>query len=156
LPSSALGLVEVRSLTYAIEAVNTAVNAASVDLAGTSYALPGVVLVALRGSVDSVVVAVDAIRGRLDPLGMVHGHSVIARPDESIDELLAGRFVPIGARAGAPAILGRGRMHDAGGVPTAVEEPTAAAAPPRKRVTAKKRAAKKSTELRKPTTGPDT
>jgi microcompartment protein CcmL/EutN len=109
--SMAIGTVEVRSLAFAIEAADTAVKAASVEIIATSYALPGVVAVSFRGSVDAVVTAAEAIQGRLGSSGAMHGVSILGRPDPAIDQVLKERAVVIGRRAGAPKVPGRGLMH---------------------------------------------
>jgi ethanolamine utilization protein EutM len=135
----ALGIVEIRGLAGAIEAANLAVNSAAVDIAATSYALPGVVMVALRGPVDAVAAAIHAVRARLEPSGGLHGWTVLARPDEAVDAMLRDRAVPIGSRAGAPSIPGRGRMHASPEVATSPPKATAVSAPAReRRGTAKK------------------
>lgn len=107
----AIGTVEVKSLAFAIEAADTAVKAAPVEIVATSYALPGVVAVIMRGSVDAVAAAVSAVEGRLGTAGAMHGRSVLGRPDAAVDQFIAERSVVIGRRAGAPAVPGRGRMH---------------------------------------------
>ena len=112
--SMALGTVEVRSLAFAIEAADTAVKAAPVEIVSMSYALPGVVAVTVRGSVDAVAAAVAAVTGRLGTAGAIHGLSVLGRPDAAVDQLLAERSIVIGGRAGAPRVPGRGLMHDRG------------------------------------------
>ncbi len=107
----ALGTFEVRSLAFAIAAADIAVKAAPVEIVSTSYALPGVVAVTVRGSVDAVAAAVAAVDDRLAAVGAMHGMSVLGRPDEAVEQLLEERAVIIGRRAGAPTVPGRGAMH---------------------------------------------
>ena len=109
--TQALGIMEVRSLARAIDAANLAVNSAAVDIHSTSYALPGVVMIAVEGPVDAVSAAVHAVRAKLEPEGGLHGWTILARPDEAVDSILAQRAVRIGERAGAPSIPGRGLMY---------------------------------------------
>ena len=108
---SAVGVVEVVSLSRAIDAANTAVNAAAVEIVGMGYALPGVVMVTVRGSVDAVGAAVAAVRGSLEPLGALHGSTVLARPAGGVEDLISQRQTVVGSRAGAPKVPGRGRLH---------------------------------------------
>lgn len=158
----AIGTVEVRSLAFAIEAADTAVKAAPVEIIATSYALPGVVAVSFRGSVDAVAAAADAVKGRLGPAGAMHGVSVIGRPDAAVDQLLKERSIVIGRRAGAPAVPGRGLMHAPAERAAAPAAPAAApaatttsegrtakpAATPKKAATTAKKPAKRTASTR--------
>lgn len=160
--SMALGTVEVRSLAFAIEAADTAVKSAPVEIVALSYALPGVVAVTVRGSVDAVAAAVSAVTGRLDAAGAIHGVSLLGRPDAAVDQLLAERSIIIGDRAGAPRVPGRGPMHDQVAAPIAARTAAATTAPsqgagagspaaasPTAASPASKRTASKSTGVRK-------
>lgn len=157
--SMALGTFEVRSLAFAIAAADIAVKAAPVEIVATSYALPGVIAVTVRGSVDAVAAAVAAVDDRLASVGAMHGMSVLGRPDEAVDQLLEERAVIIGQRAGAPKVPGRGAMHGqlasaAAPAPTRATPPASAAAapaaatpadPPAKKTAAKRSPARKAT-----------
>lgn len=155
--SMALGTVEVRSLAFAIEAADTAVKSAPVEIVAMSYALPGVVAVTVRGSVDAVAAAVSAVTGRLGAAGAIHGVSVLGRPDAAVDQLLAERSIIIGHRAGAPRVPGRGPMHDQVAAPIAARTAAATTTPPQgagaaspaSASPASKRTASKSTGVRK-------
>lgn len=155
--STAVGTVEVRSLAFAIEAADTAVKAAPVEIVATSYALPGVVAVIMRGSVDAVAAAVAAVEGRLGMAGAMHGRSVLGRPDAAVDQFIAERSIVIGRRAGAPAVPGRGRMHGQipSGVPgngpetPAVERQSPGPTQPVARKTTAKKASTKKTVAKK-------
>lgn len=104
----AVGVFEVESLALAIGAADAALKAAPVSLAGTSYVLPGIIAVAVRGSVDAVTAAVDAVR---DAFGgrALRAAVVIGRPEDAVETVLRERGTKIGRRAGAPAVPGRGR-----------------------------------------------
>lgn len=108
----AVGVFEVESLALALGAADLALKAAPVSLAGTSYVLPGVIAVAVRGSVDAVVAAVDAVRVGLGPRGL-RSSVVIGRPDAAVGTVLRERSTTIGRRAGAPSVPGRGRGRTA-------------------------------------------
>jgi microcompartment protein CcmL/EutN len=150
--SMAIGTVEVRSLAFAIEAADTAVKAAPVEIIATSYALPGVVAVSFRGSVDAVAAAADAVKGRLGPAGAMHGVSVIGRPDAAVDQLLKERSIVIGRRAGAPAVPGRGLMHAPAERAAAPAAPATPAAAPAATTTSEGRTAKPAATPKKAAT----
>jgi ethanolamine utilization protein EutM len=108
--TDALGMVELRGLTSALVAANIAVNSARVSIAGFGYLHDGQVTVSLRGSVDSVRAAVDAIGAGL-AAGVVGATSVIGRVSPALEPVLRERAVPIGGRVGAPKVRGRGRGY---------------------------------------------
>jgi ethanolamine utilization microcompartment shell protein EutS len=109
---AAIGMVEVNGLSTGVVAANLASHTAAVTVAGFGYLHDGQVMVTLRGSVDAVQAAVDAITGHLSE-DAVHATSVIARPDEQVEPLLRERYVSLGGRAGAPPVPGRGRRYGA-------------------------------------------
>jgi microcompartment protein CcmL/EutN len=104
-------MVEVQGLSMAVVAANLATQAASVTLGGFGYLHEGQVMVTIRGSVDSVRAALDAISGGL-PGAAVHASGVIARPDPQVERVIGERFVPVGGRVGAPRVPGRGRRYN--------------------------------------------
>lgn len=131
---TAIGMVEVKGLSTGVVAANLASQTAAVTFAGFGYLHDGQVMVTLRGSVDAVRAAVDAITGQFAEAA-VHAASVIARPDGKIEPLLDERFVRFGGRAGAPAVPGRGRRYD----PSPSTSKPAAAKKAQSRKTSKKR-----------------
>lgn len=134
---AAIGMVEVRSLSAGLVAANLAVQTAAVKVTGFGYLHDGQVMVTIRGSVDAVRAAVDAITGHLAE-ATLHASSVIARPDAQVESLLGERYVPIGGRAGAPRVPGRGRRYDTPASTSTTATATAEKAPARK--TTRKRA----------------
>lgn len=103
-------MVEVKGLSTAVVAANLATHAAAVEVGGFGYLHEGQVMLTVRGSVDSVRAAIDAITGRL-PGDAVRASSVIARPDPQVERVITERFVRVGGRVGAPRVLGRGRRY---------------------------------------------
>lgn len=108
--TESLGTVQVRGLASALRAANLAANTAAVTVAGFAYMHEGQVVVTLRGTVDSVRAAVDAVLGGLGP-EVVTAHSVIGRVATDLDPVLRERTVRVGGRVGAPVVPGRGRAY---------------------------------------------
>jgi hypothetical protein len=108
--AEAVGMVEVKGLSTAVVAVNVATQTAAVTVGGLGYLHEGQVMLTVRGSVDSVRAALDAITARLAPAG-IRASSVIARPDTQVEDVISERFVPVGGRVGAPRVPGRGRRY---------------------------------------------
>src|SRR5699024_5598576 len=84
----ALGMVETRGLTAAIEAADTMLKAANVVLVGTEKIGSGLVTVMVRGDVGAVKSAVESgaeAAGRLGELVATH---VIPRPHNDVEKIL--------------------------------------------------------------------
>ena len=82
----ALGMVETRGLTAAIEAADAMVKAAEVVLIGTEKIGSGLVSVMVRGDVGAVKAAVEAVSAsRLGELVATH---VIPRPHNDVEKIL--------------------------------------------------------------------
>ena len=84
----ALGMVETRGLTAAIEAADAMAKAAEVTLVGTEKIGSGLVTVMVRGEVGAVKAAVEtgaAAAGRLGELVATH---VIPRPHDDVEKIL--------------------------------------------------------------------
>lgn len=84
----ALGMVETRGLTAAIEAADAMVKAAEVTLVGTEKIGSGLVTVMVRGDVGAVKAAVETgavAAGRLGELVATH---VIPRPHNDVEKIL--------------------------------------------------------------------
>ena len=84
----ALGMVETRGLTAAIEAADAMVKAAEVVLVGTEKIGSGLVTVMVRGDVGAVKAATEvgsAAAQKLGELGAVH---VIPRPHGDVEKIL--------------------------------------------------------------------
>ena len=87
--SEALGMIETRGLTAAIEAADAMTKAAEVTLVGTEKIGSGLVTVMVRGDVGAVKAAVEAGACAAQNVGEVVSTHVIPRPHASVDELLA-------------------------------------------------------------------
>ena len=86
--SLALGLVETRGLTAAIEAADTMVKAAKVTLIGTEKIGSGLVTVMVRGDVGAVKSAVEAGGANAARLGELVATHVIPRPHSDVELIL--------------------------------------------------------------------
>lgn len=84
----ALGFLETRSLTGAIEASDAMTKAADVVLVGTEKIGSGLVNVVITGDVDAVTAAVKAGEAVAAQLGEVYATNVIPRPHEDVEKIL--------------------------------------------------------------------
>ena len=84
----ALGMVETRGLTAAIEAADSMVKAAQVVLIGTEKIGSGLVTVMVRGDVGAVKAAVEAGSANAARLGELVATHVIPRPHADVEKIL--------------------------------------------------------------------
>ena len=84
----ALGMVETRGLTAAIEAADSMVKAAQVTLIGTEKIGSGLVTVMVRGDVGAVKSAVEAGAANASRLGELVATHVIPRPHSDVEKIL--------------------------------------------------------------------
>jgi microcompartment protein CcmL/EutN len=84
----ALGMIETRGLTAAIEAADSMVKAAEVVLVGTEKIGSGLVTVMVRGDVGAVKAAVEAGAATASTLGELVATHVIPRPHEDVEKIL--------------------------------------------------------------------
>ncbi len=84
----ALGMVETRGLTAAIEAADAMVKAAQVTLIGTEKIGSGLVTVMVRGDVGAVKAAVEVGGDRASALGELVATHVIPRPHNDVEKIL--------------------------------------------------------------------
>ena len=84
----ALGMVETRGLTAAIEAADAMTKAAEVVLIGTEKIGSGLVTVMVRGDVGAVKAAVDAGAAAAKRVGELYGVHVIPRPHADVEYIL--------------------------------------------------------------------
>ena len=84
----ALGFLETRSLTAAIEASDAMTKAADVVVIGTEKIGSGLVNVVIEGNVDAVTAAVAAGLEVAKELGEVYATHVIPRPHEDLSKIL--------------------------------------------------------------------
>lgn len=84
----ALGLVETRGLVAAIEAADSMLKAANVELVGTEKIGSGLVSVMVRGDVGAVKSAVEAGGASATKLGEIIATHVIPRPHDDVEKIL--------------------------------------------------------------------
>ena len=84
----ALGMIETRGLTAAIEAADAMVKAAEVTLIGTEKIGSGLVSVMVRGDVGAVNAAVQAGAANASKLGELVATHVIPRPHQDVEKIL--------------------------------------------------------------------
>lgn len=84
----ALGFIETRSLTGAIDSTDAMTKAADVSLVGTVKIGSGLVNVVVTGEVDAVNAAVKAGEAAAKAVGEVYAVHVIPRPHDDIAKIL--------------------------------------------------------------------
>ena len=84
----ALGMVETRGLTAAIEAADQMCKAANVALVGTEKIGSGLVTVMVRGDVGAVKSAVESASAAASRLGELVATHVIPRPHTDVEKIL--------------------------------------------------------------------
>ncbi len=86
----ALGMIETRGLTAAIEAADAMTKSAEVTLVGTEKIGSGLVTVMVRGDVGAVKAAVEAGSAAAQNLGELVATHVIPRPHQDVEKILPG------------------------------------------------------------------
>ena len=84
----ALGMVETRGLTAAIEAADSMTKSAEVTLVGTEKIGSGLVTVMVRGDVGAVKAAVEAGSDAASRLSELVATHVIPRPHNDVEKIL--------------------------------------------------------------------
>ena len=84
----ALGMVETRGLTAAIEAADAMTKSAEVRLVGTEKFGSGLVTVMVRGDVGAVKAAVESGTAAASKLGELVAAHVIPRPHTDVEKIL--------------------------------------------------------------------
>jgi microcompartment protein CcmL/EutN len=84
----ALGMIETRGLTAAVEAADQMVKAAEVTLIGTEKIGSGLVSVMVRGDVGAVKSAVEVGSSNAAKLGELVATHVIPRPHNDVEKIL--------------------------------------------------------------------
>ncbi|MCI9541208.1 MAG: BMC domain-containing protein [Lachnospiraceae bacterium] len=84
----ALGMVETRGLVAAIEAADSMLKAANVELIGTEKIGSGLVSVMVKGDVGAVKAAVEAGSANASKLGELVATHVIPRPHNDVEKIL--------------------------------------------------------------------
>lgn len=86
--NNALGMIETRGLVPSIEAADSMVKAANVQLTGQEKIGAGLVTVMIRGDVGAVKAAVDAGVQAAGNVGEVVSSYVIPRPHSEVETIL--------------------------------------------------------------------
>ena len=84
----ALGMVETRGLTAAIEAADAMTKSAEVKLIGTEKIGSGLVTVMVRGDVGAVKASVESGSEATSRLGELVAAHVIPRPHSDVEKIL--------------------------------------------------------------------
>ncbi|MGL6201442.1 MAG: BMC domain-containing protein [Lachnospiraceae bacterium] len=84
----ALGMIETRGLTAAIEASDAMIKSAEVTLIGTEKIGSGLVTVMVRGDVGAVNAAVEAGSAAASRLGELVATHVIPSPHTDVEKIL--------------------------------------------------------------------
>ena len=84
----AIGLIETQGLAAVLEALDTAVKAANVEVVGREKLGGGYVTIIIRGDVAAVQAAVDAGKAKVGGLGKLIAAHVIPRPSDALLSLL--------------------------------------------------------------------
>lgn len=87
-----LGIIETRGLTAAIEAADTMLKAANVEIVGSEKIGSGLVSVIVQGEVGAVKAATEAGAEAAQRIGELVAVHVIPRPHEDVKKLLAYEF----------------------------------------------------------------
>ncbi len=84
----AIGMIETQGLTAVIEAIDTAVKAANVEVLGREKLGGGYITVLIKGDVAAVKAAIDAGSAKVEGLGKLIAAHVIPRPSTAVLSLL--------------------------------------------------------------------
>jgi len=86
----ALGMVETKGLTGAIEAADAMVKTANVRLTGKEFVGAGLVIITVRGDVGAVKAATDAGAAAARRVGELSSVQVIPAPHPEIESIIPG------------------------------------------------------------------
>ena len=84
----ALGMIETKGLTAAIEAADAMLKAANVEIVGTEKIGSGLVAILVRGDVGAVKAATEVGAEAAQRLGELVAVHVIPRPHSDIEKML--------------------------------------------------------------------
>jgi ethanolamine utilization protein EutM len=87
-PMKALGMIETKGLVGAIEAMDTMVKSANIEVMGLKEIGAGLVSVFVEGDVGAVKAAVDAGAASVKKVGEIVSVHVIARPSDETLRIL--------------------------------------------------------------------
>ncbi|MEG2291349.1 MAG: BMC domain-containing protein [Romboutsia sp.] len=84
----ALGIVEVKSLIGAIQAADTMLKSADVELVDIDFVGSGIVAAIVRGDVAAVNAAVENGKDSASKIAEIISTNVIARPHDEVSKIL--------------------------------------------------------------------
>jgi ethanolamine utilization protein EutM len=87
----ALGMIETKGLTGAIEAADAMVKTANVTLTGKEYVGAAYVVITCRGDVGAVKAATDAAAAAARRVGELISVQVIPNPHDEVEKILPGQ-----------------------------------------------------------------
>lgn len=90
---AALGLIETIGLAAGIEAADSMVKSANVEIVTRQQVGGGLVAILVRGDTGAVKAAIDAGTIAASKVGRVVSAHVIPRPDPSMEAILRRKFV---------------------------------------------------------------
>jgi ethanolamine utilization protein EutM len=91
--TGALGLIETVGLAAGIEAADSMVKAANVEIVTRQQVGGGLVAILVRGETGAVKAAIDAGTIAASKVGRVVSAHIIPRPDPGIEAILRRKFV---------------------------------------------------------------
>jgi ethanolamine utilization protein EutM len=91
--AGALGLIETIGLAAGIEAADSMVKAANVEIVARQQVGGGLVTILVRGETGAEKAAVDAATIAASKVGRVVSAHIIPRPDPGIESILRRKFV---------------------------------------------------------------
>ena len=90
----ALGMIETKGLTGAIEAADAMVKTANVRLTGKEFVGAGLVIITVRGDVGAVKAATDAGAAAARRVGELSSVQVIPAPHPEVESIIPGGKKP--------------------------------------------------------------
>lgn len=85
-----LGMIETKGFVGAVEAIDTMVKSANVEVLCTKEIGGGLVSVFVQGDVGAVKAAVDAGAAAVNKVGKLVSVHVIARPNKEMEKMILG------------------------------------------------------------------
>jgi ethanolamine utilization protein EutM len=95
----ALGMIETKGLVGAVEAMDTMVKSANIEILGLKEIGAGLVSVFVEGDVGAVKAAVDAGAAAVKKIGEIVSIHVIARPSDETLKVLPILVKPLKAKS---------------------------------------------------------
>lgn len=97
----AIGVIELKSIPKGVEAADSALKSAGIEMVSSHPSCPGKYEIVLTGAISDVTVAVEHVKSRFD--GYVIDASVMGRIDEQVIKALFG--TQVGSRSGSLGLI---------------------------------------------------